>query len=106
MHMKMCGGDFGVDVGEDAGATSGGLCGDAGTSKRMTSQSCWKILIFTPLNFALSASTPPSWRVHAPRPGEVDLERVLRHSLQFFNNNGSSSRHTFSVITFSPAAFG
>lgn len=29
-----------------------------------------------------------------------------RFSLQFFNNSGSISRHTFSVITFSPAAFG
>lgn len=28
------------------------------------------------------------------------------HTLQFFSNSGSSSRHTFSVITFSPATFG
>lgn len=99
-------GDCCAEVREVAGAPSEGYCGVVGTSKNMTSQGSGKIGISTLLNLALSANAPPSWRVHALCPGGGDWERVIRHSLQFFINNGSSSRHTFSVITFSPAAFG
>src|SRR5262249_61090846 len=71
-------GDFGAGVGGDAGAASGGFCGGAGASNNMASQSCGKAIIVT----------------------------LLGKKLQSFNNIGSSSRHTFSVITFSPSTFG
>ena len=83
-------GNFGAVVGEDVwdgfdagaegdvGAVSGGFCGGAGMSKNMASQNCGKAIIVT----------------------------LLGKKLQFFNNIGSSSCHTFSVINFSPATFG
>jgi hypothetical protein len=70
--------DFGAGLGGDVGAASGGFCGGAGMSKNMASQNCGKAIIVT----------------------------LLGKKLQFFNNSGSSSCHTFSVITFSPATFG
>ena len=71
-------GDFVAGVGGDAGDTSEGFCGGAGASKNMASQNCGKAIIV----------------------------KLLGKKLQFFNNSGSSSRQTFSVITFSPAIFG
>jgi len=95
--------DFGEDGGGDAGATSGGFCGGGGMSSDMTSQRCREIIIFyTPIfrpeRECVSILARPGLLY---RGGRWD-----QSSTQFFGNRGSISRHTFSVITCSPAAFG
>src|SRR5262245_14234448 len=105
-------GDFGAGVGADAGATSGGFCGGAGGSKNMASHSCAKAIIVRLLGkkrMESSICMESFARRSAFRLQEFNSLKAGRHALhalQFISNSGSSSRHTFSVITFSPAALG
>src|SRR5262245_39682891 len=105
-------GDFGAGVGADAGPTSGGFCGGAGVSKNIASQSCGKAIIVRLLGKKRMESSlcmgsfawPPAFRLQ--EFNSLKAGHYALHALQFISNSGSSSRHTFSVITFSPAALG
>src|SRR5262245_36254032 len=105
-------GDFGAGVGADAGPTSGGFCGGAGVSKNIASQSCGKAIIVRLLGKKRMESSlcmgsfawPPAFRLQ--EFNSLKAGHSALHALQLISTSGSSSRHTFSVITFSPAALG